>query len=81
MNDDTQEVYLWIESEDDYKLALHQHIGNEMAFIVQLYGIILHINSQLTNERKVSMNKVNGNEIYVEFCEEFGNEQNGWGWK
>ena len=80
MNWDTQETWNWITNEDGYIAALTPmaEIGNELLFIAYLPEFIIEINLQLENENQIEMKNVNGNELYVEFCEMIGNEREGW---
>lgn len=72
MNDDTEETWNWVSNEIDYQNILKPWIGNEIVFIDQLFGVILHINEQLSSANEIDLTKVNGNEVYIEFCELFG---------
>jgi hypothetical protein len=79
-NWDTQETWNWITNDDGYKNALEDmaSIGNELLFIAYLPEFIMEINLQLEKENQIDTKNVNGNEIYVAFCEMIGNEQQGW---
>lgn len=79
MNWDTKETSMIIESDIDYYNALKTTIENEMYFIVMLYVIINHWNEQLGDVGgKIEHSKVNGNEVYISFCETVGFETTGW---
>lgn len=80
MNWDTQETWNWITNDDGYKNALTDMavIGNELLFIAYLPEFIMEINLQLENENQINSKNVNGNEIYVAFCELNGIETEGW---
>ena len=78
MNEDTNETFQRIKNEDEYYFLLKTWVGNELLFIDTLVDIITDINKQLTNENQIEYRNVNGNEIYIKFCEWVGNEQPGW---
>ena len=78
MNWDTKETWRWITNESYYSGLLQYCIGDEMFFIHTLYDIIDDFNGHVPNERLVETAKVNGNELYVKFCELCGREQEGW---
>lgn len=79
MNWDTNEISMIIESDMDYFVALCNAVNNEMYFIVMLYVIINHWNEQLGEASKhIDTAKVNGNEVYMSFCEAVGIETEGW---
>lgn len=76
---DTKEISMIIESDMAYYNTLSNTIGNELYFIVVLYVIIGHWNEKLGDASKhIDPSNVNGNEVYISFCETFGNEQDGW---
>lgn len=75
MNWDTKEVSMLIESEELYYNYLKKHIGNELYFMVVLWVIIEEYNNR---GNEVDAAKVNGNEVYKNFCEAIGNENEGW---
>jgi len=77
MNWDTKEVSLIVESNQNYYTKLQEAIGNELYFMVILYVIIENENEKEGRPR-IDMTEVNGNEVYVSFCEAAGNEQKGW---
>lgn len=75
MNWDTHEISLVIESDFNYYNYLKEIVGNELYFMVVLYAIINDYNSR---GNEVDMSKVNGNEVYMSFCEACGVENEGW---
>ena len=78
MNWDTNETWNWISEYEIYKSILEKLIGNELLFCAALVEMIVAINSKLPEPRQIEMKNVNGNELYIDFCELFGNEQRGW---
>lgn len=79
MNWDTREISMIIESDSNYYTALTGTIENEMYFIVMLYVIINHWNEKLGEASKhIDTANVNGNEVYMSFCEAVGIEKEGW---
>lgn len=74
MNDDTKELLLWVESEDEYRWSLCEVLGNELAFYHRLYNAVLDINRKL-GYFSIDSSKVNGNEIYLQMKEMYGNEK------
>ena len=76
MNWDTHEISMIIESDEPYYLKLKEHVEDELYFMVILYVIIDHYNEK--NDRHIDTSKVNGNEVYVSFCEACGFETEGW---
>ena len=79
MNWDTNELLEWITSDEQYWNILASRIKDELAFMEGLVIIIININLfQVSDERKIDSSKVNGNEIYVAFCELNGIETEGW---
>lgn len=50
---------------------LKKSVGNEMKFLSKLYLM-------LNNHTDIDTSKVNGNEVYIIFCKDIGNEQKGW---
>lgn len=80
MNWDTNELFEWITSEEEYWNVLKSRIGNELQFIVALDAVIDHIRIFKVdgNEQLIDSSKVNGNEIYVAFCELNEIETEGW---
>ena len=77
-NWDTRETIQWINSTPDYLNILKPWIGNEIVFIDQLFGIILHINEQLEPANRITLENVNGNEVYIDVNDTFGIETTGW---
>ena len=75
MNWDTNEISMVIESDELYYNTLKHSITNELYFMVVLYVIIEDYNSR---GNEVDSSKVNGNEVYISFCEAVGNETGGW---
>lgn len=73
MNEDTKELMLWAESEDEYRWTLCEVLENELAFYHRLYLAAIHINKTLGIEA-INTANVNANEIYVQMKELFGNE-------
>ena len=76
MNWDTNEISMIIESNHTYYTKLKEEgVGNELYFMLLLWVII-----QTENEEgfRIDPAKVNGNEVYISFCEAVGNEQEGW---
>ena len=79
MNWDTKEISMIIESDFEYYATLTGTIENEMYFIVMLYFIINHWNEKLGEASKhIDTANVNGNEVYISFCEAVGIETQGW---
>lgn len=79
MNWDTNETLLWITNDEYYYNLLKDKMGNEMAFIFVLATIIFNINVRIGNEEmRIDSANVNGNKVYINFCELAGNEQQGW---
>ena len=77
MNWDTNETLLWCYNTNKYKECLLRWIGNELVFVSHICTIVNEINNQVANE--IDSSKVNGNEIYIRFCELVGNEnENHW---
>ena len=74
MNWDTNEVRLVIESDFNYYTYLKEIDGNELYFMVVLYAIIKDYNSR---GNEIDISKVNGNEVYMSFCEAVGVENEG----
>lgn len=77
-NWDTNETILWAANDEDYLNILKPWLENEIIFIDQLFGIILHINERVNREHKIDLTKVNGNEVFIKINELFGNETEGW---
>lgn len=77
MNWDTRETIQWVNSTPEYLDALKQWINNEMLFIVQLVTIIQHVNSQLDGNG-ITLENVNGNEVFIDVNDIFENETKGW---
>ena len=75
MNYDTKEVWNWIIDGEYFAASFQECIGNEIHFIYRLHIVIKILNH---NGNEIDETKVNGNELYVDFCELFGNEQYGW---
>ena len=73
MNEDTQELMLWVESEDKYRWHLCGALENELTFYHRLYLAARNINGVIGNET-IDISKVNPNEIYLQMKELFGNE-------
>lgn len=78
MNWDTKETWNWIVDNEVHKSVLEQWIGNELMFVAALSVIITDVNRELAKENQIEMKNVNGNELYLDFCELFENEQEGW---
>ena len=80
MNWDTNELLEWITGDEKYWNVLVPTIENELSFMEVLTIIINNINIFRVNcdERRIDSSKVNGNEIYVSFCELNGIETEGW---
>ena len=82
MNGDTNELWNWISEDEEMKSALESCIGNELEFCWTLMNIITIVHNRLNyngeSEMAIDSSKVNGNEIYIEFCSLFGNEQPDW---
>lgn len=78
MNWDTNETCLWILNDADYLDILKVWLDNEIVFIDQLFGIILHINKQIEGGNEIDLKAVNGNEVFIRVNEHFGNEVEGW---
>lgn len=68
MNWDTNELYNWVCNNEWYYSNLCRLIGNEMKFIRVLCYFANEINGKLGNENQIDISKVNGNEIYIQFC-------------
>ncbi len=75
MNWDTHEMSLAIESDELFYNYLKNHVDDELYFMVALYVILEEYNRR---GNEVDSSKVNGNEVYVSFCEAVGNETKGW---
>ena len=75
MNWETREVSMLIESNFTYYTYLKEIVGNELYFMVALYVIINEYNSR---GNEIDISKVNGNEVYLSFCEAIGVENEGW---
>ena len=60
-----------IEMSSIFTEILKKYVGNELEFLCKLYII-------LTNHTDIDTSKVDGNELYVLFCQDIGNEQKGW---
>ena len=79
MNWDTNELFEWITSEEEYWNLCKAFIGNELRFVSALSAIIDNVHIfKIEGDGMIDSSKVNGNEIYVQFCELNGNEQEGW---
>ena len=78
MNWDTNETILWVINDEDYLNILKVWLKNEIVFIDQLFGIILHINERIKGGNEIDLTKVNGNEVFIKINEHFGNETTGW---
>ena len=66
MNWDTNELYNWVCDNEWYYSNLCRLVGNELIFIHALYLFLKQINNKNGNE--IDSAKVNGNEIYIQFC-------------
>lgn len=77
MNWDTHEIRMIIESDIKYYTKLQEAVGNELYFMVMLY-IIIGIENEKENSPRIDPAEVNGNEVYISFCEAVGNETEGW---
>ena len=73
MNEDTRELQLWVESEDEYRWSLCEVLENELKFYHRLYLAAKHINRKL-GYQSIDISNVNANEIYLQMREMFGNE-------
>ena len=78
MNWDTHEAAMAITNERLYYDALQPTIGNELYFMVVLYVILKEYNETRGNENRIDLSKVNGNDVYIDFCDACGNETTGW---
>lgn len=76
MNWDTKETWNWIVDNEAHMNYFKSFIGNELQFMYHLFDFILYLN--VNNDCEIEMKEVNGNEIYVDFCELNGNETDGW---
>ena len=77
MNWDTHEISMLIESDERFYNILRRYIENELEFMIALKVIIDYYNEQMKHTAIDSSN-VNGNEVYVSFCESCGYETEGW---
>lgn len=77
MNWDTNETWNWILDTPRYRRQLSDCIGNELEFIYIICRIVVEVNRKLSS-KWINPAKVNGNELYVDFCDYYGNEQEGW---
>ena len=64
---------LWVESEDKYRNHLIEALENELWFYYKLFLCGIAVNNEL-GYKAIDISKVNGNEIYVQMKELFGNE-------
>ena len=81
MNEDTNELLLWIINEDEYKYLLMAWVdtNNELFFIDTLVDIIHDINTnKLDGDGRIEYKNINGNELWIEFSKRIGNERQGW---
>lgn len=79
MNWDTHEISMLIESNETYYNYLKKQVGNELYFMAVLWVIIEDYNKKMNgNGREIDSSQVNGNEVYIDFCEAVGNETEGW---
>lgn len=78
MNWDTKEAAMVVTNEQLYYDALKPTINNELYFMVVLYVIINEYNETRGNENKIDISKINGNEVFIDFCSIFENETTGW---
>ena len=78
MNWDTKELWLWVTNEEEMYNALQSSIGNELEFMWVLNNIVTITNRKLAPDNRIDPSKVNGNEIYVDFCELNEIETDGW---
>ena len=78
MNWDTKEAAMLITNEKKYYDTLQNHIGNELYFMVVLFTIIQQYNNKNEPVHRINTAKVNGNEVYIDFCDACGNETQGW---
>lgn len=78
MNWDTEETWNWLVNDSRHQRPFLQSIGNELRFMLHLNNFVFCINEQLENENRINPTNVNGNEIYIAFCELNGIETEGW---
>ena len=79
MNWDTREISMIIESDIYYYTILKSAIKNELHFMLLLYIVIEKWNEKLGEASKhIDTANVNGNEVYISFCEAVGIETQGW---
>ena len=78
MNWDTRETIQWVTSTPEYLDLLQPWINNELAFVTQLFSIILNINERLEPANRITFANVNGNEVFIDVNDVFGNETRGW---
>lgn len=76
---DTNEISMIIESDKTYYDKLAQTVENELYFMVVLWVAIDHWNEKLGDvSRNIDPSLVDGNEVYMSFCQAVGYETGGW---
>ena len=78
MNWDTKEAAMLITNEKKYYDIFQKHTENELYFMVVLYVAIEDYNEKNEPAHRIDTSKVNGNEVYIDFCDACGNETKGW---
>ena len=78
MNWDTREASMIVTNDRRYYDVLEKRIGNELQFMTALYVAIEDYNERNEPAHRIDTAKVNGNEVYIDFCSTCGNETDGW---